>query len=68
MDLWVVYTFGSYEQYCYVHSCTSFCFFKDFIYSFSEHEYRGEAEGEVEADSLLSRESDTGLHPRTQRL
>ena len=30
-----------------------------------EHEWRGGAEGEGEADSLLQREPKVGLHPET---
>ena len=39
-------------------------FFKDFIYLRRERE---STEGEGEADSLLSREPDMGLDPRTLR-
>ena len=48
----------------------SFFFFppSDCIYLFErEHKWGWEAEGEGEADSLLSREPITGLHPRTPR-
>ena len=51
--------------------CFSY-FYKDFIHLFKrEHKQRGVAEGEGEADSLLSREPDMGLdlglnpHPGT---
>ena len=47
-------------------------FFKDFIYLFErqhererEHEQRGQGKGEGEADSLLNREPDVDLDPRT---
>ena len=43
-------------------------FFKDFIYlQKTVHKERGEADGEGDADSPLSREADLGLNPRTLR-
>ena len=52
-----------------------FLFFKDFIYLFDREREReretarsqagGGAEAEGEADYLLSREPDAGLHPKT---
>ena len=45
----------------------SFFFFLDFIYLFeSEREHEQGGRGEREADSLLSRELDTGLDHRTK--
>ena len=49
--------------------CLFSFFLKDFVYLF-ERESRGrgrEREGEREADSLLSKEPDVGLNPRTLR-